>query len=175
MKLLLKEYVAPTQANIALFFLGPVITLIFGLLGYCALPKIIIGGLTITEITTVNFYLFELTVAFIYIISIVIHNLYLLLHLELVALLLEIINIIHTVEAAPECIAAFATPMCNMSVIFFILPYIKGNREIISLGNRQNSTGKFGAYANKVTQAIRVCEMRKALYHKRAKLEKKNV
>jgi NADH:ubiquinone oxidoreductase subunit H len=38
MKLLLKEYVAPTQANIALFFLGPVITLIFGLLGYCILP-----------------------------------------------------------------------------------------------------------------------------------------
>jgi NADH-ubiquinone oxidoreductase chain 1 len=37
-KLLLKEYVAPTQANIALFFLGPVITLIFGLLGYAALP-----------------------------------------------------------------------------------------------------------------------------------------
>ena len=29
LKLLLKEYVAPTQANIVLFFLGPVITLIF--------------------------------------------------------------------------------------------------------------------------------------------------
>src|SRR5690349_24469942 len=34
LKLLLKEYVAPTQANIILFFLGPVITLIFALLGY---------------------------------------------------------------------------------------------------------------------------------------------
>src|SRR5437868_15248379 len=34
LKLLLKEYVAPTQANIVLFFLGPVITLIFALLGY---------------------------------------------------------------------------------------------------------------------------------------------
>src|SRR6188768_982910 len=34
LKLLLKEYVAPTQANLGLFFLGPVITLIFSLLGY---------------------------------------------------------------------------------------------------------------------------------------------
>jgi NADH-ubiquinone oxidoreductase chain 1 len=33
LKLLLKEYVAPTQANMILFFLGPIITLIFSLLG----------------------------------------------------------------------------------------------------------------------------------------------
>jgi NADH-ubiquinone oxidoreductase chain 1 len=38
LKLLLKEYVAPTQANIVLFFLGPVITLIFSLLGYLVVP-----------------------------------------------------------------------------------------------------------------------------------------
>jgi NADH-ubiquinone oxidoreductase chain 1 len=38
LKLLLKEYVAPTQANIVLFFLGPVITLIFSLLGYAVIP-----------------------------------------------------------------------------------------------------------------------------------------
>jgi len=38
LKLLLKEYVAPTQANIILFFLGPVITLIFALLGYGVVP-----------------------------------------------------------------------------------------------------------------------------------------
>lgn len=40
LKLLLKEYVAPTQANIALFFLGPVITLIFALLGYAMIPYV---------------------------------------------------------------------------------------------------------------------------------------
>src|ERR1700691_5332200 len=34
LKLLLKEYVSPTQANIILFFLGPIITLIFGFLDY---------------------------------------------------------------------------------------------------------------------------------------------
>ena len=38
LKLLLKEYVALTQANMTLFFLGPVITLIFSLLGYAVIP-----------------------------------------------------------------------------------------------------------------------------------------
>ena len=38
LKLLLKEYVGPTQANIILFFLGPIITLIFSLLGYAVIP-----------------------------------------------------------------------------------------------------------------------------------------
>ncbi len=38
LKLLLKEYVAPTQANIILFFLGPIITLVFSLLGYAVIP-----------------------------------------------------------------------------------------------------------------------------------------
>jgi NADH-ubiquinone oxidoreductase chain 1 len=34
----LKEYVSPTQANTILFFLGPIITLIFSLLGYLVIP-----------------------------------------------------------------------------------------------------------------------------------------
>jgi NADH-ubiquinone oxidoreductase chain 1 len=38
LKLLLKEYVSPTQANLGLFFLGPIITLIFSLLGYLVIP-----------------------------------------------------------------------------------------------------------------------------------------
>jgi NADH-ubiquinone oxidoreductase chain 1 len=38
LKLLLKEYVSPTQANIILFFIGPIITLIFSLLGYIVIP-----------------------------------------------------------------------------------------------------------------------------------------
>lgn len=38
LKLLLKEYIAPAQANFILFFIGPVITLIFALLGYAAVP-----------------------------------------------------------------------------------------------------------------------------------------
>nr|YP_009529223.1 NADH dehydrogenase subunit 1 [Cladonia subtenuis]AXX76232.1 NADH dehydrogenase subunit 1 [Cladonia subtenuis] len=38
LKLLLKEYVSPTQANLILFFLGPIITLIFSLLGFSVVP-----------------------------------------------------------------------------------------------------------------------------------------
>src|SRR5438876_6440227 len=38
LKLLLKEYISPTQANLILFFFGPVITLIFSLLGYGVIP-----------------------------------------------------------------------------------------------------------------------------------------
>ena len=38
LKLLLKEYVSPTQATIVLFFLGPIITLVFSLLGYAVIP-----------------------------------------------------------------------------------------------------------------------------------------
>lgn len=38
LKLLLKEYVSPTQANMILFFIGPIITLIFSLLGYAVIP-----------------------------------------------------------------------------------------------------------------------------------------
>ena len=38
LKLILKEYIAPTQANMILFFLGPIITLIFALLGYGVVP-----------------------------------------------------------------------------------------------------------------------------------------
>lgn len=38
LKLLLKEYVGPTQANPVLFFIAPMITLIFSLLGYAVIP-----------------------------------------------------------------------------------------------------------------------------------------
>jgi len=55
LKLLLKEYVAPTQSNIILFFLGPVITLIFALLGYAVIPY---GpGLTISDMSLGIFYM----------------------------------------------------------------------------------------------------------------------
>ena len=38
LKLLLKEYISPTQADLVLFFLGPIITLVFALLGYAVVP-----------------------------------------------------------------------------------------------------------------------------------------
>jgi NADH-ubiquinone oxidoreductase chain 1 len=47
LKLLLKEYVSPTQANFILFFLGPIITLVFSLLGYAVIPYA--PGLSISD------------------------------------------------------------------------------------------------------------------------------
>ena len=49
LKLLLKEYVAPTLANRILFFVGPIVTLIFSLYGYGVIPYA--PGLTLGDIT----------------------------------------------------------------------------------------------------------------------------
>ena len=38
LKLLIKEFISPSQANLILFFLGPIITLIFALYGYAVIP-----------------------------------------------------------------------------------------------------------------------------------------
>ena len=38
LKLLIKEYITPTQSNIILFFIGPIITLAFSLYGYTVIP-----------------------------------------------------------------------------------------------------------------------------------------
>ncbi len=55
LKLILKEYVAPTQSNIFLFFLGPVVTLIFALLGYAVIPY---GpGLSVSDIDLGIFFI----------------------------------------------------------------------------------------------------------------------
>jgi len=54
-KLLFKEYVAPTQANIILFFLGPIITLIFSLLGYLVIP--LGSGIFISDYALGIFYM----------------------------------------------------------------------------------------------------------------------
>ncbi len=54
LKLILKEYVAPTQANVFLFFLGPIVTLIFALLGYAVIPY---GpGLSVSDLDLGIFY-----------------------------------------------------------------------------------------------------------------------
>jgi NADH-ubiquinone oxidoreductase chain 1 len=47
LKLLLKEYISPTQANLLLFFIGPIITLVFSLLGYAVIPYA--PGLSISD------------------------------------------------------------------------------------------------------------------------------
>jgi len=55
LKLLLKEYVSPTQANLILFFIGPIITLVFSLLGYAVIPYA--PGLSIADFNLGILYL----------------------------------------------------------------------------------------------------------------------
>lgn len=55
LKLLLKEYVSPTQSNLILFFIGPIITLIFALLGYAVIP--LAPGLSILDFNLGILYL----------------------------------------------------------------------------------------------------------------------
>ena len=59
LKLLLKEYISPTQANLILFFLGPIVTLIFSLLGYAVIPY---GpGLTISDLNLGILYMLAMS------------------------------------------------------------------------------------------------------------------
>ncbi len=55
LKLLLKEYISPTQSNFLLFFLGPVITLVFSLLSFGVIPYA--SGLTILDLDLGILYL----------------------------------------------------------------------------------------------------------------------
>lgn len=55
LKLLLKEYISPTQSNLILFFLGPIITLIFSLLGYAVIP--LCPGISILDLNLGVLYL----------------------------------------------------------------------------------------------------------------------
>jgi NADH-ubiquinone oxidoreductase chain 1 len=55
LKLLLKEYISPTQANLILFFIGPIITLVFSLLGYAVIPYA--PGLSIADFNLGILYL----------------------------------------------------------------------------------------------------------------------
>src|SRR5579875_3167611 len=55
LKLLLKEYVSPTQSNFILFFIGPIITLVFSLLSFGVIPCA--SGLTILDLDLGILYL----------------------------------------------------------------------------------------------------------------------
>jgi NADH-ubiquinone oxidoreductase chain 1 len=59
LKLLIKEYVSPTQANLILFFIGPIITLIFSLLGYAVIPYG--NGIAISDINLGILYILAMS------------------------------------------------------------------------------------------------------------------
>ena len=55
LKLLLKEYVSPTQANLVVFFLGPIVTLVFSLLSLAVIP--FASGLSLSDFNLSVLYL----------------------------------------------------------------------------------------------------------------------
>ena len=55
LKLLLKEYVSPTQANIVIFFLGPILTLVFSLVSLGVIPFSV--GLSLFDLNLAILYL----------------------------------------------------------------------------------------------------------------------
>jgi len=59
LKLLLKEYVSPTQANLLLFFIGPIITLVFSLLGYGVIPYA--PGLSLSDLNLGILYILAMS------------------------------------------------------------------------------------------------------------------
>src|ERR1700760_4434560 len=59
LKLLIKEYISPTQANVVLFFLGPIITIIFSLFGYAVLP--FMTGLSIFDFSLGILYILAMS------------------------------------------------------------------------------------------------------------------
>ena len=67
LKLLLKEYISPTQANLILFFIGPIITLIFSLLGLVFASFFLVSTSNIVSIFLFN-YESSLNTDFLYII-----------------------------------------------------------------------------------------------------------
>src|SRR5882762_6584147 len=111
LKLLLKEYVSPTQANLSLFFLGPIITLIFSLLGYLVIP---FGpGLVIGDFNLGILYMLAVSSLATYVILLVI-------------MLTGSLNISVNIEA--QRAVWFVIPLFPVFIIFFIGSIAETNR-----------------------------------------------
>ena len=141
LKLLLKEYVGPTQANLILFFLGPIITLIFSLLGYAVIPY---GpGLSIGDLTLGILYMLAVSSLSTYGIllagwsanskysflgslrstaQLISYELILSSAILLVVLLTGNLNLTVNVEA--QKVVFFIFPLFPIFIIFFIINYL---------------------------------------------------
>jgi len=155
LKLLLKEYVAPTQANLVLFFLGPVITLIFSLLGYAVIPY---GpGLTIGDLDLGILYMLAVSSLSTYGIllagwsanskyaflgslrstaQLISYELILSSAILLVVLLTSSLNL--TVNVESQKIIYYLFPLCPISIIFFIGAIAETNRAPFDLAEAES-------------------------------------
>lgn len=155
LKLLLKEYVAPTQANSVLFFLGPVITLIFALLGYAVIPY---GpGLSIGDLDLGILYMLAVSSLSTYGIllagwsanskyaflgslrstaQLISYELILSSAILLVVLLTSSLNLTVNVEA--QKIIYYVFPLCPVAIIFFIGAIAETNRAPFDLAEAES-------------------------------------
>jgi NADH-ubiquinone oxidoreductase chain 1 len=155
LKLLLKEYVAPTQANLVLFFLGPVITLIFSLLGYAVIPY---GpGLSIGDLDLGILYMLAVSSLSTYGIllagwsanskyaflgslrstaQLISYELILSSAILLVVLLTSSLNLTVNVEA--QKVIYYLFPLCPVSIIFFIGAIAETNRAPFDLAEAES-------------------------------------
>ena len=155
LKLLLKEYVAPTQANIILFFLGPIITLIFSLLGYLVIPYG--SGLYISDFSLGILYMLAVSSMATYGIllagwsanskyaflgslrstaQLISYELILSSVILLVVLLTGSLNLISIVES--QKIVSFIFPLLPLFLIFFIGSIAETNRAPFDLAEATN-------------------------------------
>ncbi len=155
LKLLLKEYVAPTQSNRILFFLGPVITLIFALLGYAVIPY---GpGLTIGDLDLGILYLLAVSSLATYGIllagwsanskyaflgslrstaQLISYELILSSAILIVILFTSSLNL--TVNVESQKIVYYLFPLCPVAIIFFIGAIAETNRAPFDLAEAES-------------------------------------
>ena len=155
LKLLLKEYVGPTQANLILFFLGPIITLIFSLLGYAVVPYS--PGLTIADLNLGILYMLAVSSLSTYGIllagwsanskyaflgslrstaQLISYELILSSVILLVVLLTNSLNLTSSVEA--QKITYFLFPLFPLFIIFFIGSIAETNRAPFDLAEAES-------------------------------------
>ena len=155
LKLLLKEYVAPAQANLVLFFIGPVITLIFSLLGYAVIPY---GpGLSIGDLDLGILYMLAVSSLSTYGIllagwsanskyaflgslrstaQLISYELILSSAILLVVLLTSSLNL--TVNVESQKIIYYLFPLCPVFIIFFIGAIAETNRAPFDLAEAES-------------------------------------
>ena len=155
LKLLLKEYVSPTQANIVLFFIGPIVTLIFSLLGYAVIPY---GpGLLISDLSLGILYILAVSSLATYGIllagwsanskyaflgslrstaQLISYELILSSAILLVVLLTGTLNLTFNIET--QKIAFFIFPLLPIFIIFFIGSIAETNRAPFDLAEAES-------------------------------------
>src|SRR6202021_1005095 len=136
LKLLLKEYVGPTQANLILFFLGPIITLIFSLLGYAVIPY---GpGLTIADLNLGILYMLAVSSLGSLRSTAQLISYELILSSAILVVILLTGNLNLTINVEAQKVVFFVLPLLPIFIIFFIGCIAETNRAPFDLAEAES-------------------------------------